>query len=72
MEGAAQGTVAERIKQARLERDLSQGELARLLGTSNREIVRWEGGHTLPGYKYRRLLATTFNRHPSYFNGSAR
>jgi len=69
MVGGDPQTIADRIKDARHDLDLSQAELARILKTSPRMVKRWEHGRNLPGPKYRRLLGAVFGRPPSYFNG---
>lgn len=37
-----------RIKELRLEKDLSQGQLASLVGTTQANISRWEAGIIVP------------------------
>jgi transcriptional regulator with XRE-family HTH domain len=61
---------AQHIRDARERRGLSQEELARILGTSRRMVIRWEHGTTQPSLKYQRLLATVLGLPLSYLNGT--
>lgn len=42
---------AEIIKVARLNADLTQAELAKRLGTTQPQVVRWERGKTAPSFQ---------------------
>ncbi len=44
------------IRKRREQRQLSQGEMAQLLGVSRRTIVRWEQGESVPMRVFQKLL----------------
>jgi transcriptional regulator with XRE-family HTH domain len=70
MEGGPPKTVAGQIRDARVRRNLTQDELARIIGTSRRVIIRWELGANRPGLKYQRLLSNALGLPPGCFNGT--
>lgn len=49
-----------RIKELRIEKNLSQEEVAKGINTSQRNIGRWENGENLPSSEYIILLADYF------------
>ncbi|SRR6266487_403500 len=55
-------TVSQRLRQERLQRDLSQGELATKIGASSGMISRWERNASLPNATFRRLLSDFFGK----------
>lgn len=57
----------QRIKQAREEKGLTQRELAELVGTSRRHVIRWEQGRHLPSRVYAVRLAGALGRQPEFF-----
>jgi len=55
------------IKQKRLERGLSQGETAKLLGISQAAYCRYEGGQRDPGLKMTKAIAKVLKFKPGEF-----
>lgn len=61
---------SERLKQARIEKNYTQTELAELLGYSNYTTVsKWESGDSLPRGKELKKLAKLFNLSTDYLLG---
>ncbi|MEO6892635.1 MAG: tetratricopeptide repeat protein [Ktedonobacteraceae bacterium] len=52
------------LKRARIERCLSQGQLAGQIGTTSYNVSRWERGVTAPGPHFRQELCTFFEKKP--------
>lgn len=50
-------TIAEKIKELRLENELTQPDLAKLVGVSNGTISFWENGLSTPRFNYVKKLA---------------
>ncbi len=59
-------TIAEKIKELRIEANLTQPELAKLVGVSNGTISFWENGQSTPRFFYIRRLAESLNTTPEY------
>ena len=55
------------IKNKRIERGLSQGEAAKLIGISQAAYSRYELGHRDPGLNMMRAIAKALHFHPSEF-----
>ena len=49
------------IKEARKAQNLTQGELAKILGVSQAAISQWENGLTEPGFEYLKQLSNVLN-----------
>ena len=58
-----------RIKELRLERNLTQSDVAKAIGTSQRNIGRWENGENEPAAFYIKALAEYFNVSADYLLG---
>ena len=58
-----------RIKELREEKNLSQGRLAEIIETSQRNIGRWENGENEPSYSQLIKLANFFNCSLDYLVG---
>ncbi|MBR2870407.1 MAG: helix-turn-helix transcriptional regulator [Clostridia bacterium] len=58
-----------RIKELREEKNLSQGKLAEIVETSQRNIGRWENGENEPSYSQLIKLADFFNCSIDYLVG---
>ena len=54
-------TFDERIKELRLEKGLTQGELAKAIDVSKSTVAMWETGKRLPSTEIYELLADLFN-----------
>jgi tetratricopeptide (TPR) repeat protein/transcriptional regulator with XRE-family HTH domain len=54
-----------RLRQARLERQWSQQDLAEQIGTTAANVSRWERGITFPSPYYRHSLCALFDKHLS-------
>ena len=61
----------ERLKQLRLERQLSQSELAKNLGVSQRSISSWETGFRQPDFDTLERIARFFEVTQDYLLGLA-
>lgn len=59
----------ERFKELRLERKLSQGELAKELGVSQRSISSWETGFREPDFETLSKIAIFFGVSADYLLG---
>lgn len=59
----------DRIRQARHEAGMSQADLARAVGTSERNIVRWEGAKNSPRFEYVAAIARATGQDVSFFEG---
>lgn len=57
------------IKELRLERNLTQSEVAKAIGTSQRNIGRWENGENTPAAIYVKALAEFFCVSADYLLG---
>lgn len=55
------------IKQKRIDRGLSQGEAAKLMGISQAAYCRYENGQRDPGLKMVKVLAKTLKFKPGEF-----
>jgi transcriptional regulator with XRE-family HTH domain len=58
---------AQRIRELRLERELTQSQLARLLGVESNSVSRWENGEARPSALNRIRLGRIFNVRPDEF-----
>lgn len=58
-----------RIKELRVERNLTQSEVAKAIGTSQRNIGRWENGENTPAAIYVKALAEFFCVSTDYLLG---
>ena len=58
-----------RIKELRLEKNLTQSEVAKAIGTSQRNIGRWENGENTPAAIYVKALAEFFCVSADYLLG---
>lgn len=56
-----------RIREARLKANLSQDALARAVGTSQRNIVRWEKGEHVPRSEFLAAIAQATGRDIEFF-----
>ena len=56
--------VGSRIREARNEKDMSQGDLAKLLGISRASIAQWETGVTSPAINTIEIVAKLLNKRP--------
>jgi transcriptional regulator with XRE-family HTH domain len=61
--------IAERIKELRIEKNLTQAELARKLGLTRGGVNSWEQSLSLPSLQYLVLLAKFFNTSADYLLG---
>ena len=59
----------ERLKELRLEKNLSQLELAKAIGFSQSSIVYWETGQRVPNAQAVIILAKYFNVSTDYLLG---
>ena len=64
----AQG-LGKKIKLARIENDLNQGELAQKIGAKQKSISRYETGAALPSIPTLVKLAKVLKKPTSYFLG---
>ena len=62
-------TICERIKELRLERNLSQMQLAKALQMSQSAVAKWELGKTEPTASAIILLAKLFGESADYLLG---
>jgi transcriptional regulator with XRE-family HTH domain len=62
-------TFAERLVQLRMERNLTQTDLARAMNYSRRTVGAWENGHKMPTYDSIIVLAQYFNVSGDYLLG---
>ena len=60
------------LRMLRLERGLTQTQLAELLGVTNRSVSRWETGETVPGTETLKLLSKLFDVSINTLLGSPR
>jgi transcriptional regulator with XRE-family HTH domain len=51
-----------RLKQARLDLGMTQGDLAKMTGFHENSIIKWEKGQVSPRPHYMQILAETFGR----------
>ena len=58
-----------RLKELRLEKNLTQLEVGQAIGTSQRNIGRWENGENEPAAFYVKALADFFNVSTDYLLG---
>ena len=58
-----------KLKELRLERNLSQCQVAQAIGTSQRNIGRWENGENEPAAIYIKALAQFFGVSADYLLG---
>ncbi|MGX7071398.1 helix-turn-helix transcriptional regulator [Helcococcus kunzii] len=61
--------IDERIKELRRQLNLTQADLARILGISRSSVNAWEQGLTNPSIKYLIKLAKTFKTSTDYLLG---
>ncbi|MCL2638501.1 MAG: helix-turn-helix domain-containing protein [Oscillospiraceae bacterium] len=61
--------IAERIKELRTEKNLTQAELARKLGLTRGGVNSWEQSLSLPSLQYLVLLAKFFNTSADFLLG---
>lgn len=64
MKKAAQATPNHKLKLARMQRNLSQLEVADSVDTMPLNISRWERGITIPTTHFLRVLCTLFAKSP--------
>ena len=64
-------TTAERIKQLRKKKGLSQSELAELIGVKNNTVSTWERGTRKPDFEALNLLSDYFEVSFEYILGSS-
>ena len=60
---------AERLKDLRVEKNLSQRQLAKELGISQAAIARWESGSQIPNIVYGSHIAQYFSVSLDYLAG---
>ena len=61
---------SERLRELRIEKQISQSELAKILGVSQRSISRWETGYREPDYEMLEQLADFFDVTMGYLLGT--
>ena len=54
-------TFRERLKELRLENDLTQAELGKIVNTSKMAVSHWESGHSEPGIAQLITLSNYFD-----------
>ena len=59
----------DRLKELRLERNMSQLELGKLVNMSKMAISHWERGHSEPSIEQLKILATFFDVSIDYLIG---
>ena len=59
----------ERLRELRLEKELSMGELAKQIGTTQQSISRWESGNTIPSGETIVMLSKFFSVTAGYLLG---
>lgn len=59
-------TTGQRIRELREERDISQQELADMLGINRVSVTQWEKGTTAPAFQRIKLLSDIFNVSTDY------
>ena len=64
-------TTAERIKQLRKKKGISQSELAELIGVKNNNVSTWERGTRKPDFEALNLLSNYFEVSFEYILGSS-
>ena len=64
-------TTAERIKQLRKKKGISQSELAELIGVKNNTVSTWERGTRKPDFEALNLLSNYFEVSFEYILGSS-
>ena len=64
-------TAAERIKQLRKKKGISQSELAELIGVKNNTVSTWERGTRKPDFEALNLLSNYFEVSFEYILGSS-
>ena len=64
-------TTAERIKQLRKKKGISQSELAELIGVKNNTVSTWERGTRKPDFEALKLLSNYFEVSFEYILGSS-
>lgn len=62
-------TIGQRIRTARLERDLSVTQLAARCDVRERTVIRWENDDNVPMGKYLRTLAEALDVSPLWLLG---
>ena len=58
-----------RLKELRLEKNVSQLEIAKIVNMSKMAISHWENGHSEPSIEQLKLLAIFFNVSIDYLTG---
>lgn len=61
---------SERLRELRIEKQISQSELTKILGVSQRSISRWETGYREPDYEMLEQLADFFDVTMGYLLGT--
>lgn len=61
---------SERLRELRIEKQISQSELAKILGVSQRSISSWETGFRRPEYEMLEQLADFFDVTMGYLLGT--
>ncbi len=69
---APHGTIGNAIKNLRVERGLTQDQLAKKCGVTQSAVALWEGARTCPSVKKARILADIFNVPLEYILGHRR
>lgn len=64
--------VKDRLRHARKAADLTQQQLADLIGADRLQVVHWEGGANRPSAYYRELIAEATGFPVSFFNHDGR
>lgn len=59
----------ERLKELRLERNISAVQLSKVLNVSDTTILRWEKGLIIPGIDHLKNIAIFFNVSTDYLLG---
>lgn len=62
--------IADKLKQLRTDKNMTQMQLANALGINQGMLSRWESGATAPSLKLRRLIADYFEMSVSEIFGS--
>lgn len=61
--------ICQRLKEVREDRDLTQAELANIIGCSERQIIRWENGDAEMGINKLKTFCTYFHVSADYILG---
>ena len=61
--------LGERIKELRLEKSLSQMQLAKIIGVKQSQVSEWLKGKAKPGYDTLKNMSVAFNVSADFFLG---